>query len=408
MGRPGISVIKGESVLGTPVTKDGVSLLIVSVKSTYTLSTTKFLSLKDAETAGATEALDISNANLLWEHIKDFYAFPENEGVELNVMLIDEATTFTNLFTPANANYVALEAKLTTLLGEVKQIGVALNPSFTETNVNGISAELITAIPLAQTFCNVQANKFRPVVIVCEGRKFTGTVANATDLSAKASGNVGVMIDRDDIRSAALVTAGIALAANYAQIGLLLGKIASVHVGRNVGRIKSKKLPNVTKRETSGGVLFTADSDLNGLYAKGYIFFDQYVGKDGCFFVDDKTAEASTSDYNSISRLRTWNKAVRIMYTTYIENLKDDLDYDVTTGRLSPVVIKGFENDLETAILADMRSSLPGREKEIAGVNVTIDPLQDVLTANTIEALLEIYPLAQAKTIIGTVKFAKP
>lgn len=406
MARPGVSVIKGESVLGgTPATTDGTSLLVVSVPAAYTISATKFLSLKDAEDAGATEAIDNTQNALLWEHIKDFYAM-SGDGVELNVLLIDEATTFTNIFTPANANYVALQTRLITENGAIKQIGVALNPTFTETNVNGISAELITAIPLAQTFANLELSLFRPIVIICEGRKFTGTVANAQSLRTLASGNVAIMIDRDKSRSDALAV-GVALANNYAMLGLALGSVAGVHVGRNIGRVKNEKVVGVTERESSGGVKFISETDRNGLYDKGYIFFDNYLGKDGVFFVDDLTAELATSDYNSISRLRTWNKAVRIMYATYIENLKDELDYDVNTGRLSPVVIAGFKNELENAILNDMRSTLPSRENEIAGAKVTIDPLQDVVASNTIEATLEIYPLAQAKSIIGTVQFAK-
>lgn len=57
------------------------------------------------------------------------------------------------------------------------------------------------------------------------------------------------------------------------------------------------------------------------IHNKGYIFFRSFVGKQGVFFNYDATATSTTDDYAQLSRYRTIFKAIRIAYTTYINEL---------------------------------------------------------------------------------------
>jgi hypothetical protein len=407
--RPNVNIILGNGQLGRELdSADGLALLVVGAPAGYDLTEELVYSLRAAELAGANTDTDVSEAALVWEHIKDFYE-EAGEGAPLRIVLVSDATTLTNLFTPGHASYVALANALKAQAGGVKLLGVALNPAAAEVaGPNGITADLATAIPLAQVFADAEFDAFRPIDMLLEGRLFSGTATAALDLRTLASKNVAVTIGRDQLRSAGLVASGIAVASKYAQVGKVLGRLAAIPVQRSIGRVKDGKLASITQASLSGGALVSSLSDgpggdLSLLSGKGYIFPLRHPGKDGFFYNDDPTCTAATDDYAFIKDSRVINKAARIARAAYLEELLDDVQIDRTTGFLPTIEVARFQNVLQNAVEGQMQA-----QGNIVSCEVYVNPKQNVTATSKIVALLKIVKVATGAEIEATVEFYNP
>lgn len=408
MARPNVQIIKGQGqIAGVPVSEDSVSLLCISRPAGYTMtgSATSALvtSLREAEELGLTEAADDTNNALVWEHIKDFYVNAPT-GTKLHILLFADTLTFEALFTAANAANIALKTYLATQGGEIRKIGVVLNPSYAEVGGSGISADLAAGIPLAAAFAEAEFVAYRPCSIVLEGRLFTGAVGSSVNLRTLDSPFVAVMISRDGIRQDALNTA-VPVSANYAAVGYMLGVFAAQPVQRNIGRVKNGALLGIRDPELSGGQKLStqADSDLDILHDRGYIFFTRHAGLTGFYFNDDNTATALTDDYRQLSLCETINKAARISRAVYVNEILEEIRVDPETGRLDLLEVKRLENLITSSVEAQMVAN-----NEIVAVSATIDPNQDIITTSALEAILDVTPFGYARAIRVVVQFRNP
>lgn len=393
--------------------KDGITILVISAPNAYTSTITAgdkiFLKLKDAEDTGITQEKDLSNNTLLWEHIKDFFALAE--GTELHLIIVPANTTLVNIFTTSNALNIALKNYLASKSGNIKMLGVALNPDYAETHTGAISTDLLNAIPFAQNFATAEYGRNRPLDIVLEGRKFAGTPTLATDLTLLDAGNVAVVIARDKTRKTELATAGHTGVSNFAQVGLVLGKLASVHVGRNLGRVLSGALPVISSELSGGQVPYTSldETDLNLISDKGYMFFVKYPTINGWFVSNDNSCQIRSKSSSRIAFNRVANKASRIAISVYVLYLKDEIKVNASNGTLDKIKVLQLESDLERAIKQEMLENPdPTREVEISSVKVKIDPAQNVLATGKIVATLKIVPLGCVEAIETVVSLINP
>lgn len=412
MAKPSVSIEKLKGTLGGSVpSQDGVALLLITAPEAYSFSGSGIVrSLDEAEEAGFTEAKDLLNNCLVWEHIKDFYSMAD-AGSELHIILLGADLTLVELFTPANENYALLQNYLAAQQGNIRLLGVALNPSYAESHTTSISADLLSAIPLADAFADTEFARQRPIEVFLEGRKFTGTASAAADLSTLNSGEVAVIVSRDASRNAVLAAAGNTGAGNHAQLGLLVGAVASVHVGRNIGRHLNGSLPVVTAEFSGGQVPYEdfSETQIGVLYDKGYVFYDRYNGLDGWYFVNDRTCTRSIDTDGRIRLNRTINKACRIVLQEYILRLKDEAPVDAETGLLKGVVLAGFETALQDALRLEMwENPNRSRPQEASGGTVRIDPTQNVLATNELVAEVEIVPLANFEKLTAKIKLVNP
>jgi len=369
---------------------DNISLLVITAPTALFAvgeesKSYKINSLKSFEDAAYKESDDLANNMLVWERVNNFYALAPS-GTVLHVLLFKDTITFTDIFTVGNAAHTALLNHLQAEKSVIRMIGVCGNPDpATETHTTSISADLQSAIPLAQTFCTYQFSKSNPLLVVFEGRKFAGTALDAVDLTTLNAGNVSVMIGRDEARKEELVIAGHTNAANFAQVGTVLGKLAFVQVNQNIGRTTTppqktvkENLP-VTTMGFSGGQTLWFDEDRDALYAKGYTFFVEYPGGySGVFFVDDRTCQDPALSNSTLAAIRVTNKCSIIAYNTYMDELKSSVVVDGETGQLSPLEITRHEQIITDAIQVNTQDLEPDLVDEIVGITVTIDPTQNI------------------------------
>ncbi|OJJ18030.1 hypothetical protein BKI52_29710 [marine bacterium AO1-C] len=427
MQRPSLIVRKEVTSLASAALQDGTSLLVISAPAAYisAVNASEFVSLKDAETAGITAASDATNKALVWEHVKDFFTVAN--GTTLHVLLVPQTaspgpdTTFNNLFDGvANSatHYGALKNYLQTQGGDIKLIGVAVNlaDGVTDTSTGSVSADLDTGIALAHTFANDEFNLHRPVEVILENRKFSGTAAAATDLRAKLAGNVMVVSSRDKKRREALTTP-VPSASGFAAVGLALGKAASIQVNQNIGRLTVPPLFQTKDNLPVEVAEFSGEQDLNSfdkasldaLHDKGYTFIDRYAGYSGYYFVNDNTCGDATQSNSRLSLNRVANKAARITRSTFLNFLKATIQVDSSTGRLLPSVVERFKDVITRAITEEMLENPdPARLPEISSVEISIDPAQNVLSTKKVVINQSIVPTGSVDVIETIISLDNP
>jgi len=191
-------------------------------------------------------------------------------------------------------------------------------------------------------------------------------------------------------------------------LGLVLGKIAGVPVQRNIGRVKDGNLgiqkayvvtataPTLRKTVEQYG-----HGNLKLLHQKGYIIPRAYPSLAGYFLSDDPVATPVTTDYNSISRGRTADKAARIAYQVYVRELLDD--FVLEQGKLPVALIKAFEQSIKKQLDLQMTNNA-----EVSSVTPIIDPNQDVIATSELRVTLDIEPVATARKISVNLGFVNP
>lgn len=391
MSLPGvyIEILNGQlgSVAGTD---DGKAALIatgVAVTGKIALNEAIALfSLAEAEELGINEAYDTANGCDVYGQIKDFYS-EAGTGAELWLMIVGSGVPMAEMLDITEADHAV---KLLNAAGGTVRL-LAVSKSGTGASVaGGLDADFFDALAKAQELAEAYAEEIKPLCIIVPAREFTGTVGDLVDLHTFAYNRV----------SAVLLSTGDGI--ENAAVGLVLGRLASIPVQRNIGRVKSGALPVLEAYLTDGVSVEDHENILETIHNKGYIIGRKYVGKSGYYFNDDPTATALTDDYNSIARGRVIDKALVLTYSTYTDEVNDEVPINAD-GTLSAAYVKALQGKIENVINQAMTA-----ESEISSVACTIDPLQNILSTNRLEIEVLIIPVGYAKEIRVRLGFTNP
>jgi hypothetical protein len=407
MGRPKVTIIKTSGNLGRAVAvEDGITGLIVTgiaVSQQFALGDVlgPFYQLSDAEAKGITEAYDIANKSLAWHHIKDFF-FAGGNGIELYVMVVVNTTIMKDM---ADKTKTMMPVLLDGAKGRICLMGITRVPDagYTAAHTSGLDDDVFDAVAKAQESAVDAFDKYWPIQVLVEGRLYEGVAGDAKNMRDASTGcnanRVSVVISQDH-DTAALD----ARFAKYANVGFALGRLASIGVQRNMGRVKDGPMAIDNPALSNNALMKTfTTADLDALYDKGYIFLDKEDGKAGFYFVDDSCACPIDDDYAFINRGRTIDKAVRLIRTTYVNELKDDIDIDPATGRIGAEVIKSYQASCLKTLQINMQA-----RGEISGKSVNIDANQNVLATDKVEVVVGIVPKGMVREIQVTLGFLNP
>jgi hypothetical protein len=185
------------------------------------------------------------------------------------------------------------------------------------------------------------------------------------------------------------------------ELGLLLGRLASIPVQRNAARVKDGALPVVTAKIGSKNIEDEMDL-VEAMHDKGYICLRTHIGKSGYFFTYDPLATDPAEDYSFIANRRVIDKALLIAYGVYIENLLDEIPI-TEAGLVAPGIVKELQGSIENAINQQMTAN-----DEISSVSAFVDDQQDVLATGKVEIVLSVVPVGYAKEIIVKLGFSNP
>lgn len=396
MGLPKVSITLENGQLGLVAgTSDGVAGIVMTGVATANIllgESKQIFSTKQAEDdLLLTAAYDTANTTNVHKTIKDFYS-QAGEGKELWIMIVAKTTTMTSICDTASS---ILKKLLNDAQGRIRIAGVtrvpdgAYDPEFADE----LDPDVIAAAAKAHALAVEFQGQFKPFRAVIDGRDFQGTLGSILNLRASAYNTVSVALGTDVSGS------------ENAAVGLVVGRLAKNPVQRNIGRVKDGDLGIQTAFLTgqTDDIKDIALASLDGLHDKGYIFPRKFQGKNGYYFNDDPTASPVSDDYGSFARGRIIDKALVLAYTTYVEEILDDLNVDAVTGRIAAGVIKDYQSKIKSVLDLEMTA-----KDEVSSITVTIDPKQNVLSTNKVIIAIKILPKFYSKEIAVTIGFDNP
>lgn len=393
MALPGVSIEVQNGALGQLVQSDdslaGLILQSDVAPSGLALATPKLLtSLADAESVGITAAFDSTNTVFVHKHIKEFYD-EAGTGAKLWIIIISQATLMAATVDVANAHASTL---LNAANGKIRVLGVTRSPAsgYTpDTSANQIDVDVVNAITKAHALAEQYAGNYKPFRVVLEGRSYTGTHGSLVDLKTQDNNRVAVLL-------------GDTASGGNAAVGLLLGRLAANEIQENVGKVKNGSVETTADIYLGTSKLTEVETTVSTIHDNGFITFRKWVGKAGYYFTDDPTATAASDDFNSIARGRVIDKALVIAYSTFVNEILDEVAID-DNGRIATVQAKYYQSIIDNAVNGAMTAN-----GEISSFSSQIDVEQNVLSTNQICIEARIVPVGYAKEIVVKLGFENP
>lgn len=362
---------------------DGLLALIVgaaAVSTTFVLEKAyHIMSLADLTALGVTSM----NNKTLYKTVKEFYDEAEN-GTELVVFGVDRTSKMSEVLDYNSTDDGSAKALITAANGALRGIVVA-GLSGAGTNTEGLDSDVFTALPLAQQLAEkVTEDLYSPLFVCLEGAGFDSTKP-LKDLSSEKYDRVCILIG-DTVNES-----------EGAAVGTIAGRIASIAVQRNIGRVRDGSLFPV-EMFIGDKKVDQSESLISQIYEKGYITPRKYVGRSGYFFVDDKMACDGTDDYAHLTARRVIDKAYRIAYDKLLDMMLDELEVN-EDGTLQNAVVASWQQTVEDAINSSMTANGELSATDGEGCVCVIDPKQNVVSTSTIKVTIKVRPYGYARYV---------
>ena len=322
-----------------------------------------------------------NNARLV-ELVLQFYS-EADEGTPVYVAGYASTETMAGL---CDKDTGSLKGLMQSLKGELRGLVIASGKDDDPDVSEGLDPDVLSALPKAQALAEYAAgNMYAPVFIALEGRAYSGTPSELKDLSEMAYNRCCVVIG------------DTAAGSGKAAMGIFAGKVASVPVQRNIGRVADGAL-YPTLMYIGDKTIDESEDDIATIYDKGYISPRTYVGRTGYYFSDDSMACDPTDDYAHLTARRTIDKAARIAYDTLLDYMLTEIELN-EDGTMQQSVLKSWQSEVENAIDAQMTARGELSATDGAGCSCFIDPDQNVLSTSTVNMTLRVRPYGYARTI---------
>lgn len=403
---PGVNISYSNDALGTQApAQDGISALIVSGPSTGNFNNDEvlgpFKSIDQVENAGIDENYDDTNDVLAHRHCLDFFN-EAGAGKTLYVMVVTQSTLMADM-ADKSKDYAA--KLLETVNGPIRLLGITRVPdgTYSPTYSDGIDPDVINAITNAKALVTEQQSKHRPINVVIEGRDYQGTPTGLKDLrdstSSPEANRCSVIIGNDYS-----VSSDRTAYEKYASVGIDIGRLARISVEKNPGRVMDGPV-SIEQAGTSDGQKLDNLSDVNKetLNGRGYIFFRKITGKTGFYINDSHTATPVTDDYAYQEFGRVIDKAARITYDVYVDEILGNVEVDPNNGQLAPGVAEYYRKIIESAITARMVS-----RGEASGRQAFVDPEQNILANSELDVQLKVIPKGVLRQLNAELGFLNP
>lgn len=359
----------------------GISLRGEAVSGKLELSKPYLIySVADAEKLGI-EATGVNAA--AYRQIDEFYQ-TAGTGTKLYIILSDKASK-------NSALKETLKKMLEYANGSIVLLGMSWPDAAKTSPVEqgGLIKEVFDTQTMLQTLSVEYTNRIMPFISVIDGAGFKGDANALTDLTTMNNYRTVISLTATD-------NFGVGA------IGQLLGSIMAQPVHRKISRVKNGSLP-MTQGEaflTDKVSIEGRDEQLGAITDKGYLVYRTFPGRTGYFYNGDFTATLPTDDLCSIARLRVMDKALKIAYNTYVNELDDEIDV-TEDGNLEPAHVSYLQEVIYNQIMGNMSDS-------ISGFSVVIDPSQNILSGKGLDISLSITPKGYLNPINVTLGFQNP
>lgn len=181
-------------------------------------------------------------------------------------------------------------------------------------------------------------------------------------------------------------------------MGYLAGRLASIPVHRNIGRVKDGAIKAAETLYLDSEPIVAGSDIVAEFHAARTVVPRQYVGLSGYYFADDPMMVAETDDYAHLTARRTVDKAYRIAYQTLVQFMLDEIEVN-EDGTMQNGVLKSWQQAVENAINRQMTAKGELSATDGEGCVCFIDPTQNVLATSRIELTLKVKPYGYARFI---------
>ncbi|MFB6454443.1 DUF2586 family protein [Chitinophaga sp. Hz27] len=358
MARPKVNISTTNGNLGGLAPSiDGVAGIIMAVAQAPTAGYNTPVLIRSKKQA--TDVLSQSaNVQALQAIHEGFFA-EAPEGSKLYCLFVPQTSNLEDITAPAIA-----EKLLNFAGGTISLLAVAKFPAtgYTPVVTDGVDQDVTKAAAALQTLAQHWFDLRKPFRAFVQGYGFT-KATELKDYSAEKKDNVGIVLGTVNDNSATAVL-------------LALGRAAKVPVMRNIGRVKSGSLTiadDAAVKVGSSNADAMENAELETIWEKRYITFERNESAPGYLFNDDNMLGTPTSDFSSLRNGRTIDKAVRIAYEVYYNELKDDVDVD-KDGRLSVAAEAALELQIEEAISRRMNGEISRNTDGSPAVEAMVNP----------------------------------
>lgn len=392
MALPNVNIMLGNGNIGSvTLSDDGIAGMVLTgtaVLDKLELNKVYILhSSQDLVKLG----IDPEANPLVYKDVVAFYNMT-GEGAELHLLVVSEATTLTQICSAEPGS--ALQKLIDSAAGRIRVVGINRNApaEYVPTITSCIDADVITAVEMAQTLAQSYAAKIAPFVVLMPAIGWNGEIEDLYQPRKGSQNCVSVILASDGIYGDSEMYS--------AAIGQVLGRIAKTSVNISIARVKDGSIADVGFM-MDGGTPEYHYSKWNLLHDAGYIFYRNYIGKNGYYLNDDATAVATTDDYHRLCLTRVIHKVIVICYKAYIDEILDSVQVDSITGHLSAPMCKAYEQAIIRAIYTNMAD-------EISGFTAFINPAQDLITTGSLSVQCKVVPTALIKEINVDLSFNNP
>lgn len=343
-------------------------ILFGPAPSGLALATAKqIFTLQEAVDLGITAAYDTTNITDVYKQIKEFYD-AGNNGQELWIYIVAMATTMTTALDKTGS---IAPAFLDAMQGRCTFLGCSRYPAsgYTPTTADGLDDDVSAAVLKVDALQKQYQSQNTPFRWAIGARKFTpGTTLKNYRLNTNNGGVLILFSTSPTYNSVPYYQAAV---------GFYMGLVCKLPVQRKASRVKNGDVGLLNAYLTDGSTIESRLSLLDTLAGKGVIVLRKFTTKNGYFCSPDFTCVANSDDYSLLSRGFVIDKAQRIAYTTFVNELDDDIDV-AEDGTISPAVAKSFQQKIINAISIGMAN-------EISGVTCVINATQNILATDTVQ-----------------------
>jgi hypothetical protein len=382
MGAVHITLGNG-AISGAGNQDDGLCGLIITGSNDdgYTTGTPILVTgMASVATAGITA---VGNP-LAYRQLQQFYR-EAGEGAPLYLMLTNYSVT-PNMVTDIEYTDGAVKL-LDYAQGKIRVLGVLSDDAAIDDGsiTDGLMGYVYNALSNAQNLAEAYYSVQKPFRCLIGATSFTGAPGDLAYLDEYDANRVGLVL-------------GDTQAGASAAVGLALGRIAKSPVQRKISRVRDGMIADTIYYGTTDA----ADPSMAGAAAvigdRHFITFKSYVGRAGYYFSGDDMATGSGDDYRILANGRVMDKAQRIAYNVFLDEVDDDIPM-ATGGK----PVSSWAKNLETKIKsAYQRGMIAKGEASAASASIPLD--QDI-TGGALNITLGIRPVAYANDIEITLGF---
>lgn len=354
---------------------------------------------------------------------------PKKQGVFLNtksltVAVTGTATATTGAFTgglasrtaqmyyhvseffrmhPQGVLYVGFYAAPTALYAEVKTLCDFANGDIRQIAVfdeqTVYTSAKLTLIHNAVLTCDT-AEKPLSALYTANIVSFTD-VSTLPDLNALSANKVTCIIGQDGAAQGYEMFK--ATGKTVSNIGAFLGALSLSRVSASFAEVGKFNFSNTIENEVvafgNGQMLSVlSDNKIDAVDDYRYVFTIKRTGYEGTFANNNYTAIAGTSDYAFINDNRVIDKAIRLARTGLIPLLSSEIIFNAD-GTMTDITVAIFEDAIKDQV-GQMLTA-----QEISGLEVTIDPSQNVASTSNLEVAMTIKQNGIARSISVKIGF---